>query len=251
MKGDRVIEIPDAAEVGKNIEERVRNVGVKNLDFAQAQEWGIFQRMSNILTVMHTTIMAAYMVYGEFDYLADIMHAKKNEVKREMNIFEKAIDRFFAYWTSFYKDKSVKKTVALQAEMLSKQLMKWMQVPERWKFGEPQQTDEPYDVGIRIVNGEEIYTFNAASLDVEPIACEETWGVLKYDPLANKQMSVCDNMDKASALMVAKRMSDEDKEHYYTAAVIREITEKRVDVVPLKVFKANEIAGSITKTLKD
>jgi hypothetical protein len=54
-------------------------------------------------------------------------------------------------------------------------------------------------------------------------------------------------MDKASALMVAKRLSDENKDNIYSASIIRDLVEKRTEVMPFKAFKANETVGKITQ----
>ena len=54
-------------------------------------------------------------------------------------------------------------------------------------------------------------------------------------------------MDKASALMVAKRMSVDDPYNIYTASMVREQMVRSTVVTPFKAFKANETIGRITK----
>ena len=54
-------------------------------------------------------------------------------------------------------------------------------------------------------------------------------------------------MDKASALIVAKRLSDENPDNIYSASIIRDLVEKRTEVMPFKAFKGNETVGKITQ----
>ena len=57
-------------------------------------------------------------------------------------------------------------------------------------------------------------------------------------------------MDKASAMMVAKRLSSDDEKNIYTASRVRDYTEKRVDVTPFKAYKANKVVGKLIKQFK-
>ena len=38
------------------------------------------------------------------DYLVDELRARKNEIAKEMNSFDKAFDRFVRFWTSYYEE---------------------------------------------------------------------------------------------------------------------------------------------------
>ena len=79
---------------------------------------------------------------------------------------------------------------------------------------------------------------------------EETWCVTKYDTKKHNQVTVEENMDKASAMMVAKRLSSEDSENIYTASRVREYMERKTDIVPFKAYKANETVGHLMKQFK-
>ena len=50
--------------------------------------------------------------------------------------------------------------------------------------------------------------------------------------------------------MSEKRLSDNDKENYYTVAMVQDVVEKRTDITPFKVFKDNETVGKIIKNFK-
>ena len=63
-------------------------------------------------------------------------------------------------------------------------------------------------------------------------------------------MTVEENMDKASAMMVAKRLSSEDSDNIYTASRVREYMERKTDIVPFKAYKENQVVGSLTKVQK-
>lgn len=96
------VEIVGSVEVAEGIKNKVKTTGVRGLNADEANKLGVFARMSNLLCVTHVTVMAAYRVFGEFDYLVDKLHARKNEINHEMNLFDKAIDRFIKFWTNYY-----------------------------------------------------------------------------------------------------------------------------------------------------
>ena len=79
---------------------------------------------------------------------------------------------------------------------------------------------------------------------------KESWMVTRFNRKTHNQVSVEENMDKASAQMVAKRMSEEDPENIYTASCVREYTQKVTEVLPSKAFKANKTVGTIRKVFK-
>jgi hypothetical protein len=72
------------------------------LDFEKAKKLGFFTRISNLLCAAHASIMAAYRIYGGVDYLLSEFGGRKNEIAREMNVFEKAFTRFINFWTGYY-----------------------------------------------------------------------------------------------------------------------------------------------------
>ena len=53
-------------------------------------------------------------------------------------------------------------------------------------------------------------------------------------------------MDKASAMMVAKRLSEENPENIYSTAIIRDVVEKKTEVIPFKAFRNNQTVGKLT-----
>jgi hypothetical protein len=183
------------------------------------------------------------------DYLIDQLNARKNEIAREMNMFDKAFDRFVKFWTGYYAHGTSGREVSYEAERLYHKIMEWMQIPEAWQLGEEQRTKSLREGCIRIdLPDDKVFTFYKAELNHELVGePKETWGVFCYDPKTGKQTSVNTDMDKASALMVAKRLSDENPDNIYSASIIRDLVEKRTEVMPFKAFKANETVGKITQ----
>ena len=57
-------------------------------------------------------------------------------------------------------------------------------------------------------------------------------------------------MDKASAMMVAKRLSADDTTNIYTASMVRDYMERKTEITPYKAYKANETVGRLTKMQK-
>ena len=244
------IEIKGGVEIADDIKKKVKTIGGRGLNTEEAQKLGLFQRMGNLLCVTHTTIMAAYRIFGEFDYLVDELHARKNEINREMNLFDKCVERFIKFWTTYYSLGKSGKEVNLETESLYHKIMEWANLPETWQLGEEQRTPNAFkDACIQIdLPDDRVFTFHKTRLGNELVGePKETWGVLCYDPKTDTQKSVNTNMDKASALMVAKRLSDENPEKIYSAAIIRDVVEKHIEVVPYKVFKDNETIGKLTE----
>lgn len=248
MRHEKKLDIIGGVEVAEDIKHRVQTTGVRGLDFEKATELGVFQRIANLLCVTHASVMAAYRIYGGVDYLIDQLNARKNEIAREMNMFDKAFDRFVKFWTGYYAHGASGREVNYETERLYHKIMEWMQMPEKWELGDAQRTEAKDDVCIRVdLPNERVLTFHKTSLDEEILESKESWGVLCYDPKTNKQTSVNTGMDKGSAMMVAKRLSDENKDCIYTAALIRDVVEKRVEVVPFKAYMANETVGKLTQ----
>lgn len=241
------VEIVGGVEIADDIQHRIMTTGVRGLDYEKARELGVFQRISNLLCVAHVSIMAAYRVYGGVDYLIDQLHARKNEIAKEMNKFDKAFDRFVKFWTDYYSSGKSGKEVNFEVENLYHHIMGWMQMPETWQLGEPQRTEFAEDLAIKIdIPNDKVLTFYKAEMDNEIKECKEQWGVLCYNTQTNEQRVVNTNMDKSSAFMVAKRLSDENKDNIYTACNIRDVIESKTEIVPYKAYKANETIGKIT-----
>ena len=253
MRKNQVVEIVGGVEVADDIQQRIKKTGVRNLDFEKAKELGVFQRMSYLLCASHATILAAYRIYGGMDYMMSCLNADKNEIRREMNRFEKAFDRFLAFWTDYYSKGVTKQEVLNAMETLYYNIMEWMQLPDNWDLGEEQRLELPTENAITftLTDNLQVYTFRPASVNSQVEESSESWAVLKFDFKTSKQVVVEDKMDKASALMSAKRMSANDVENIYTAAQVIDLVERRTDITPFKSFRANETIGKITKTLKE
>lgn len=251
MKEEK-IELVGNVSVAKDVENKLHTVGVKGLDFEKAQELGLFQRISNLLCAAHASIMAGYRIYGGVDYLLNDLNCRKNDIAKAMNDYEKAHNKFTKFWTGYYAKGDAQREMNQETESLYRQVMHWAQLPEQWGLGDEQRLNDDTDVAIHVSDGETKYTFGSARIDEEIIGePKESWAVTKYDPTTNKQTTVESDMDKASALMVAKRLSADDAENIYTASLVRETTSRFVDVTPIKAFKANETVGKITNVFKD
>lgn len=244
-------ELVGSVEVAKDVQKKVETVGVRGLDFDKARELGVFQRIGNLLTVVHATVLAAYGIYGHVDYLMDELGGKRNEISREMNTFNKSFERFIKFWTSYYTKGCDDTEVMQETENLYRRIMEWAELPVEWQLGDEQRLSlNAGESAIRIKSDKDSGTcvFRQATLNHETIESEERWGVLRYEPSLEKQEAVYTDMDKASALMVAKRNSADDTDSIYTAAIIRDITERRTDVIPFKAFKNNETVGKLIRT---
>ena len=252
MAREEVIEIVGAAEIAKDIEQRVRNVGVKGLSLDVAKECGVFERISNLLSATHSTILAAYIIYGWVEYMLSDLGAERNIIAKEMHRFNKDVKRYIAFWTEYYANqREDTNEVGFQAERLANQIMSWMELPQQWKVGDAQRINSDASSAIRFKVGENVYTLRVSRMDVEREVVDESYAVLEFDPETNKQESIHTNMDKASAMMVAKRLSDENKDKVYNVALVQDIKETRTDVTPIKAFQANNTIGSITKTFNE
>lgn len=241
------IELKESTEVAEHVENRIRYVGVRGLDMEQAKELGFFNRISNILCATHASIIAAYHIYGYVDWMLSDYGCRKFEISKAMNDYEKAFDKFFSFWTDYYAHDEAGKEMNQDSEELYHRIMAWAQLPERWNLGDPQRTPSSKQPAIKIHTDDdrELY-FHTTVIDRETIGdIEESWCVTKYNENDYKQETVNTNMDKASALMVAKRLSEEDKANIYTASLVQEITEKRTMVTPFKAFKANTTVGKL------
>jgi hypothetical protein len=248
------IELVGSVEIAEDVMNKVKTVGVRGLDFDKARELGVFKRIGNLLTACHATVLAAYSIYGHVDYLMDELQGRRNEIAREMNMFDKSFERFIKFWTSYYTKGCCEEEVMHEMENLYHRIMNWAELPEEWQLGDKQRID--IDAGgsaIRIKSESDtnVTVFREASLNHETIESSEKWGVLRYDPKKEIQKTVHVDMDKASALMTAKRMSADEPNDIFTAAIIRDITERRTDVIPFKAFRNNETVGKLIRTERD
>lgn len=244
------VEVVGGVEVAEGVQRRCQTVGIRGLDFGKAKEMGVFERIANLLCACHASVMAAYRIYGGVDYLLCQLGADRHEIAREMKCFERAHERFCRFWGAYYASGKSSADANLEIEALYHNIMSWAQLPEEWQIGDGQRTDSVADIAIRFYLDDRQYTFRDASISQDVKDVKESWCVLKYDIREARQTIAEKGMDKASALMVARRMSDGDRENVYTAAIVRDVVESRTDVKPFKAFMANGTIGKITKFVK-
>lgn len=239
------IKLVGGVEISKDVFERVKTVGVRGLDFEKAKELGLFQRISYSLCAVHAAISAAYRIYADVDYLLSEFRGRKNEIARAMNAFEKAYDKFFSFWTDFYADDKSNEDITRETESLFRSIMRWAQLPLYWQLGDEQRTSGSEEIEV-VVECDDDSTINFHRCVVETEQLDEpveTWCVTKYSHVTLEQESVNIGMDKASAMMSAKRLSANDNENFYTASKVFTVTEKRSEVIPFKVFKNGDTVG--------
>lgn len=253
MKEKGVIELKESSVVEDDVYKRIQTTGVKGLSFENAKELGFFTRISNLLCASHASIMAAYRIYGGVEYLLSEYGGKKNEIARAMNEFERAFIKFTNFWTGFYASGDAGIEMSEETEILFRRIMQWAQLPIKWELGDKQRIDDDdIESAINVtVGNNKKYTFNTTVVEEsegEDVAAN--WCVTKYDTLEHTQKTIECDMDKASAMMVAKRLSAEDPKHIYIANVVQESSVKKIIIVPYKAYKENNVVGKIVKQFK-
>lgn len=250
---NELIELVGSVDVAEDVQNRFKTVGVRGLDFERAKELGLFQRISNLLCASHASIMAAYRIYGGAATIINDMGARRNDISKAMNEFERAFMRFVGFWTDYYAHGGAGKEVNEESEALFRNIMDWAQLPKQWSLGDKQRTDDdyPFDTALVInVRGKQ-YTFRTSVLSEDTVGkTKESWCVTRYDVNGHIQSTVSQDMDKASAMMVAKRLSREDSDNIYTASVVRDYVQDKSEIIPFRAYMANETVGRITKTQK-
>jgi hypothetical protein len=248
------LKLPESSVISKCVEKKVKTTGVYNLDLEKAKELGVFTRIANSLCAMHATIVAAYRIYGDVDYLMSELGGRKHEIAKVMNDYERAFGKFFKFWTDYYVSEGSIRDVTSETENLYHQIMKWAQLPENWQIGDKQRLPLSDDIAIKINDddGGNALLFHKCSVDVENVSEPvESWIVTKYDENEKTQTTINTDIDKSSAMMIAKRLSDSDKDNIYIASIAKDVVEKRTEIIPYKAFKANETIGSITHLIND
>lgn len=246
------IELAESVWIANDVRDKIQRVGVRGMDVNKAKELGFFNRISNLLCASHASVMAAYRIYGGAASLINEFGARKNEIARAMNDYEKAFMRFVAFWTDYYASGNAGAEVNEEMENLYHRIMEWAQLPEQWSLGDKQRSEDESDVAIKIRrdNGMELF-FHKTSVGAETIGeVKESWCVTRFDEHTRSQTTVNTDMDKASAMMVAKRLSSEDPDNIYTASIVQQLTEAKTDVTPFKAFKNGSTAGSLVKITK-
>lgn len=246
------ITLDGGVAVADDVRNRIQQVGVRGMDTEKAKELGLFTRISNLLCASHASIMAAYRIYGGAASLISEYGARKNVIAKAMNDYEKAFMKFVSFWTDYYASGNAGMEVNEEMENLYHRIMEWAQLPEQWELGEEQRVESEVETAIKVkTDGEKTLFFYRTPLETETVGeVKESWCVTKYDEKTYKQTTVNTEMDKASAIMIAKRMSAEDPESIYTANVVQEMTEKKTVLVPFKAFQANNTIGSLTKIIR-
>ena len=246
---DEVIDIPNGLQ--EDVKRIIKKVGVYGLDVEKAQELGVIDRISYMLCLMHTCISAGYMIFADVDYMLDILHGKKHEISKACNQFERSFSKFMTFWSANYQTLEGVHEMNRETEDLYHQVMKWAKLRENWDLGEPIHTNSDTDTIVKIDLGDREIKIKRTTVDSETIGdINETWCVTKLDMASKKQQTVYRNMAKADAQMSAKRLSAEDKGNIYTATILQEITERRVDALPMKAYMNGDVVGRIGKEFK-
>lgn len=255
MEDEQVIEMKVSERAESQIMHRITRAHIKGLDYEKASELGIFRRMSLLLCGMHSLSVTAYKLFGGVNYLLEILGAdKKHDIRVACNRYQNAFDDYMNFWTSYYSNNcNAAKEMNDETEELYHQFMKWAQLPESWALGEPQNTPDDTDAMLQVVedSSDRVLRFHRSVLESEVVSdVKESWMVTRFSRKTHSQVSVEENLDKASAQMIAKRMSAEDTENIYTASCVREYTQKVTEVLPSKAFKANKTVGTIRKVFR-
>lgn len=250
MKNEQVINnTPSPADV-KKVMSLIRQHGVGALDTKKAEELGLFSRISFLVCAMHCLYTTAFRLQGEVDNLFDAAGARRHAIKMELENLAKAYDRFFRFFREFQTMDGVRE-MNEESEEFYHQFMRWCKLPELWALGDPQEVPTETDPMVRVSLPDKDLNFYTTVIDTESIEePEESYCVTKYDRKARSQETVEDNVDKAYAQMVAKRMSANDPDAVYTATKVVEKTERRTIAIPLKVFIGGEMAGSYREIIK-
>lgn len=255
MKDEEVIDIRVEEQVKRQVMNRITQAHVRGLDARKADELGVFDRMSLLLTGMFTLQNVAYRLYGAVEHMLVMLGAdNKHDIRVACNSYNFAFDSFLNFWSSFYmKNNTAQKEMNGESEALYHQFMRWAQLPESWGLGEPLRTDDETDTMMEYDEGEGTLAlkFYRTLLEHETVGdVRESFMVTRYDRRTKMQEVIEKDLTRGDAQMVAKRLSDNDPERVYAVSQVQEYTERRKDVLPIKAYKANEVISSIRKTIK-
>lgn len=252
MKEERVIEIEGNTEVSEGVDKRISHVGIRGLNIDKVKELGVYDRMSTLLTAYHVSIVAAYRIYGNVLSLMDAFGGRKRDIAKACNDYERAYEKFLSFWSEYYASEAGNKDANRESEKLYHNIMEWAQLPELWLLGEPVRLDTPTDTVIRIDNDDEnnVLSLYKCVLNEEILESDESWCISKYEPEKKEQQTIEQNMDKASALMVAKRLSDGDSESVYIVNQVMDLKKTETVVIPFRAFKDNKTVGRADRVLK-
>lgn len=252
MNEEYIMQLASAEKLTKNVSGIVRVTGIKDLNMESATKLGFYDRIGNLIALMTTAVAAADMVYDNINYLLMEFGHKKHEIKKNCTDYEKAFNRFYNFWMrEEYLDKSQQPEIEQDCEELYHMLMRWGRLPENWQLGDEQRIDVDTDVLIKVDAGDRFINFRH-SIDMrEDIeAPDERWCVTRVNRADETQFVIYDRMSKADANMVAKRMSAEDADNYYTASVIKTSVQRITETTPMRIYLNNENVGDVKQFFK-
>lgn len=222
----------------------------KGLSIEKVQELGIPNRLSFLLCAMHNLYTCAYKLFGEVEFLLEKTGTSRFDIKKELNDFNESYDRFFRFFRDFQTVDGIHE-MNEESEYFYHQYMRWCQLPEEWDFGDPQNTPIETDPVIIIDKDSRDLRFHRITAEREDIEePRERWVVSRYDPVTRKHNTLDMDVDKASAQMVANRMSANDEKNIYTASKLITYHEKRVEVLPMKAYEKGKLVGDYRKVIK-
>lgn len=236
------------------IRKRIQHVGVKGLDINEAEELGLMSRISNLLCAMHCLTMAANNLYGQVNFLFDLAHVKKHEIKRACQEFQQAYDRWYKFWRDYQTVDGVQ-AMNRDAEDFVEQYMRWAGLPVRWELGQPQDAPRDTEPLIEIDRDDRIWRLYRDVAESETMEDDETereeWAVFSSKRPEGKETMTCveRGIGKADVQMVAKRMSAADPDRLYTANRLQVVKERRLEVIPVKAFLGGQAIGSVKSVL--
>lgn len=120
-------------------------------------------------------------------------------------------------------------------------------------MGDPQEAKSETEPLIVIETEDKIWRLYRDVAEQETLEeGEDEWGVFCADREEGERVLCCAErgMDKASAMMSAKRMSANNPENIYLASLMKKVIEKRTDITPYKAYKAGETIGDVKKVRK-
>ncbi len=248
---NRKIELHCSVDVEKDVERRIKNVGVRGLRIDVAKEMGVFNRISMMLCVMHASVAAAYRAFGNIEALIDSFGGKKNDIAKACSDFHKSYEKWLKFWSNYYADENSVGSINNETEALYHEIMRWAQVPEVWHLGDDQRLHDDTDVVIKIEDVfDSVLKFYQCTIDKNVNTVDESWCVMKYDTHLQKQYCIETDVDKSSALMIAKRMSADDPSNVYVTSQVIDIEKEETVITPFKTFVNSMEVGKNVEYLK-
>lgn len=244
-------ELDNVVEYEKGVSTAVKVAGVKGLSHEKAMELGYYDRISNLLALLTASLGAAYRVYGHIDALLTAFGVKRHEIKKNCTTFEEAWEKFLNFWgCNGYFEKERAGDMEKDIDELYRLLMRFGRLPIEWGLGDEQRVEKA-PVALRIDDGDRWLNLFKTVLTREFIGePEKQWCVTKFDENTRRQDSVYTGMEKADAMMVAKRLSAEDPKNIYSASVLTEFTEKRTEIMPMHAYRNNVEVGQKGKSME-